>query len=62
MTNPQHKLVNDTLTIEDSFLDDDASKKGVVARCTCGWTSGLRISSMCASAAFEDHVEEATGQ
>lgn len=45
----EHKLVGDTLVT-------DVERKGIVARCTCGWTSGPRFSSMIASALFRDHL------
>jgi hypothetical protein len=35
-----------------------ATENGVVARCTCGWTSGLCFSGMVASALFREHLEE----
>lgn len=44
----EHRLVNDTL---------ESTKHGIIARCTCGWTSGYRISSFVASAIFRDHKE-----
>ena len=43
-----HKLVNGTLTHDTGG--------GIVARCTCGWSSE-HFSSMAASAAFMDHQE-----
>jgi hypothetical protein len=41
----EHKLVGGTLTRNEG---------GIVARCTCGWSS-THFSSMAASAAFQDH-------
>ena len=43
----EHKLVGGTLT---------RNEDGIVARCTCGWSSA-HFSSMAASAAFQDHQE-----
>jgi hypothetical protein len=45
---PGHRLVDDTLTREQD---------GILARCTCGWSSGGHFSSMAASAAFREHQE-----
>jgi hypothetical protein len=44
----QHELVDNTLIVVPG---------GVLARCTCGWQSGPRFSSMVASALFRDHLE-----
>lgn len=30
---------------------------GIVARCECGWFSGGHVTSLAASAAFQDHKE-----
>lgn len=45
----KHKLVDNTLYSE---------REGIIGRCTCGWTTGHRITSLIASSAFRDHVEE----
>lgn len=45
-----HKLVDGTLY---------RMKDGIVATCTCGWTSGPRFTSLTASALFLGHQEEA---
>ena len=45
----EHKLVDDTLTVE--------RPQGIVARCTCGWSSS-HFSSLAASVAFRDHQDE----
>lgn len=44
----EHRLVDGSLKIEEH---------GMIGRCTCGWTTGHRISSMAASAAMQDHRE-----
>lgn len=54
MINPDtttHRLVNNTLTVE---------RDGIRALCTCGWETRGRFSSLIASAAFQDHVENST--
>lgn len=48
----QHKLKDDTLTVESD---------GIKAECTCGWITRGRFSSMVASLAFEDHCLAAIG-
>jgi hypothetical protein len=48
MTQRDHQLENNTLI---------CAAKGIVARCSCGWTSGPRFSSLTASLAFRDHCE-----
>lgn len=47
----EHKLVNNTLTI-------DRDRRGIKVKCVCGWES-THFSSMAASAAFQDHKENA---
>lgn len=47
--NADHKLTDNTLTVEAD---------GIHARCTCGWDSGPKFSSMLASVAFSDHRDE----
>lgn len=44
----EHRLVNNTLTRKPG---------GIVAKCTCGWTSE-HFTSLSASAAFLNHVEQ----
>lgn len=44
----RHRLIDGTLHADD---------KGVVGRCTCGWSTGYRFSSFAASAAFQEHQE-----
>jgi hypothetical protein len=44
----KHQLVGNTLVRD---------RKGIAARCTCGWSSGGHFSSMSASAAMMDHQE-----
>jgi hypothetical protein len=46
----EHELVGETLVREEI---------GIVARCTCGWTSNGHFSSMAASVAFRAHQEGA---
>jgi hypothetical protein len=46
--NWKHRLVDDTLTRDES---------GIVARCVCGWVSPGHFSSMAASVAFREHQE-----
>jgi hypothetical protein len=46
----KHELVNGTLTREDD---------GIMARCTCGWSTRGRFSSFAASASFQEHQEQA---
>lgn len=38
--------------------DSGGIVKGIVATCTCGWTSGPRFSSMIAQVQFMDHKEK----
>lgn len=45
----EHKLVDNHCEVTDL---------GIIARCTCGWTSGYRFSSSIANVAFQDHREE----
>ncbi len=45
----EHKLVGNTLYNE---------RDGIIGKCTCGWTTGHRITGMIASNAFSDHKEE----
>lgn len=45
----EHKLADGTLRREE---------QGIVGRCTCGWSTGYRFSSLAASAAFQEHQEE----
>ena len=52
----EHKLINDTLYVE---RDKDKKAKGIIGRCTCGWTTGHRFSSAIAHNTFQDHLEEA---
>jgi hypothetical protein len=42
----RHELVENALTREPG---------GIIARCTCGWSSGPRFSSFVASSLFMDH-------
>jgi hypothetical protein len=44
----QHQLIGNTVTTE---------KDGVHAKCTCGWDSGRKFTSMSASVAFSEHKE-----
>lgn len=48
----RHQLVDDTLYCEEG---------GIIGRCTCGWDTGHRFSSMAASAAFADHQDSMAG-
>lgn len=48
-----HHLVDNELKVEHT-----KQGVGVVARCICGWSSGLRFSGFLASAAFQDHKDE----
>lgn len=48
----EHRLV-------DGTLYNEGGGKGIIGRCTCGWSTGYRCSSMTASAAIRDHIEEA---
>lgn len=52
----QHKLVDGTLYVE---RDEAGVAKGIIGRCTCGWNTGHRFTSLSASAAFQDHQEKA---
>jgi hypothetical protein len=45
----EHALVDDALTVENG---------GIAARCKCGWVSRGHFSSLAASAAFQEHIEE----
>ena len=49
----EHKLVDDTLIVE---RDGNGKALGILARCTCGWTSS-HFTSMSASSAFMDHQD-----
>lgn len=49
MTMMQHQLVGNTLRVEAD---------GISAECTCGWKTRGRFSSMVASNAFQDHLDE----
>ena len=48
---PRHCLTDETLTREAD---------GIMARCTCSWSSRGHFSSMAASAAFREHQETAS--
>lgn len=50
----KHELVDGTLYVD---RDESGKAKGIIGRCTCGWTTGYRISSASASVAFMDHQE-----
>lgn len=41
--------------LQDGELKRD--ENGIVARCQCGWVSGGHFSSLAASAAHREHVE-----
>jgi len=47
----RHWLMGETLTREHD---------GILARCICGWTSRGHFSSMAASAAFQNHLDDMT--
>lgn len=49
-TAARHVLKEGALVREDG---------GIIGRCVCGWTTGYRISSFAASAAFQDHQDTA---
>lgn len=51
----EHRLIGDTLNIE---RDENGKTKGIIGRCTCGWTTGYRFSSALASVAFQNHKEK----
>lgn len=51
----EHKLVDNTLNVE---REENGVAKGIIGRCTCGWTTGYRFTSLAASVAFRDHQEE----
>lgn len=51
----RHELVGGTLNVERDPKTGEA--KGVVGRCTCGWSTGYRFSPALASCAFRDHQE-----
>jgi hypothetical protein len=36
----------------------ESTPHGVLARCVCGWSSGYRPTSLIASAAFCEHLED----
>jgi len=48
-----HELVGKSLFVEK----DPEGGKGIIGRCTCGWNTGYRFTSLSASAAFRDHQE-----
>jgi hypothetical protein len=48
----EHELVGNSLSSEPG---------GVIGRCACGWSTGLRFSSMVASALFRDHLQNPDG-
>jgi len=45
----EHRLVGGVVTIEDD---------GIMARCTCTWVSRGHFSSLAASAAFQNHLDD----
>jgi hypothetical protein len=55
----EHKLIGNTLYVE---REPDGTAKGIIGRCTCGWNTGYRFTSLTASAAFQDHQEQAQGE
>lgn len=54
-TDTKHKLVDNTLYSE---RHKNGEAKGIIGRCTCGWTTGHRFSGAAAFCAFQDHLEE----
>lgn len=53
----EHELVDGTLYVE---REGDGTVKGIIGRCTCGWDTGYRFTSLAASAAFQDHQDHYT--
>jgi hypothetical protein len=45
----RHELVGNTLVIEEG---------GIIGRCTCGYETGHRFTSLVASAIFQRHQDE----
>lgn len=50
----KHELVDNTLCFE---REKSGTAKGIIGRCTCGWSTGYRFSSFAASAALREHQE-----
>ena len=49
----EHRLVDGTL-----YVEGEKPNRGIIGRCTCGWSTGMRITGLAASAAFQDHQDE----
>lgn len=51
----EHALLGGTLKVNSPF-GVEGQREGVVASCTCGWSSA-HVSSLAASTAFREHQE-----